>query len=56
MMGDRGAHTLDAVVSSLKLGPPTSVEATSCGNTPEVHPLSAIVTFHFPARGGHAAG
>jgi predicted dehydrogenase len=51
MMGDRGAHTLDAVVSSLKLGPPTSVEATSCGNTPEVHPLSAIVTFKFPARG-----
>ncbi len=52
MMGDRGAHTLDAVVSALKLGPPTSVEATSCGNTPEVHPLSAIVTFRFPAREG----
>ena len=52
MMGDRGAHTLDAVVSSLKLGPPASVEATSCGNTPEVHPLSAIVTFRFPAREG----
>ena len=50
MMGDRGAHTLDAVVSALKLGPPTSVEATSCGGTPEVHPLSAIVTFRFPAR------
>ena len=50
MMGDRGAHTLDAVVAALKLGPPTSVEATSCGNTPEVHPLSAIVTFRFPSR------
>ena len=55
MMGDRGAHTLDAVVASLKLGPPTSIEATSCGNTPEVHPLSAIVTFRFPARGPAAA-
>jgi len=51
MMGDRGAHTFDPVVWALKLGAPTSVEATSCGNTKEVHPLSAIVTFRFPARG-----
>ena len=50
MMGDRGAHTLDPVVSALKLTAPTSVDATSCGNTPEVHPLSAIVTYQFPAR------
>jgi len=50
MMGDRGAHTLDVVNWSLKLGPPSSVEATSCGMTSEVHPLSAIVTFRFPAR------
>jgi predicted dehydrogenase len=52
MMGDRGAHTLDPVVTALKLGAPTSIEATSCGNTPEVHPLSAIVTFQFPERPG----
>ncbi len=52
MMGDRGAHTLDPICTALRLGPPTSVEATSCGNTPEVHPLSAIVTFKFPARQG----
>jgi predicted dehydrogenase len=51
MMGDRGAHTFDPVVWALKLGAPTSIEATSCGNTPEVHPLSAIVTLRFPARG-----
>ena len=51
MMGDRGAHTLDAVYAALKLGAPTSIEATSCGNTPDVHPLSAIVTFRFAARG-----
>jgi len=51
MMGDRGAHTLDPVVWALKLGPPESVEATTCGNTAEVHPLSAIVTYRFPARG-----
>ncbi len=36
--------------SALKLTAPTSVEATTCGNTAEVHPLSAIVTFRFPAR------
>ena len=35
----------------MKLCPPTSVDATSCGNTLEVHPLSAIVTYQFPARG-----
>jgi predicted dehydrogenase len=51
MMGDRGAHTLDPVVWALKLGAPTSIDATTCGNTPQVHPLSAIVTFRFPARG-----
>jgi predicted dehydrogenase len=50
MMGDRGAHTLDVVNWSLKLGPPATVEATSCGLDAEVHPLSAIVTFRFPAR------
>ena len=50
MMGDRGAHTLDSVVSSLKLGAPSSIEATSCGLNRETHPLSAIVTFKFPAR------
>ena len=50
MMGDRGAHTLDAAVWALKLGAPTLVEATSCGLNPETHPLSAIVTYRFPAR------
>lgn len=50
MMGDRGAHTLDAVVWSLKLPQPTSIEATSCGLNPDTHPLSAIVTYKFPAR------
>lgn len=52
MMGDRGAHTLDPVFTALKLGMPTSIEATSCGNNAETHPLSAIVTFQFPARQG----
>jgi len=51
MMGDRGAHTFDPVFWALKLGAPESIDATTCGNTPEVHPLSAIVTYRFPARG-----
>ncbi len=50
MMGDRGAHTLDAVVWALKLTQPSSIEATSCGPNQETHPLSAIVTYKFPAR------
>ncbi|MGC8642974.1 MAG: Gfo/Idh/MocA family oxidoreductase [Isosphaeraceae bacterium] len=51
MMGDRGVHTLDPIVSALKLTAPTSVDATCCGSTKEVHPLAAVVTFQFPARG-----
>lgn len=51
MMGDRGAHSLDSVFAALQLGAPASIEATSCGMTAETHPLSAIVTFRFPARG-----
>jgi len=50
MMGDRGVHTFDPIWWAMKLGPPASVDATTCGNTDEVHPLSAIVTYRFPAR------
>jgi len=52
MMGDRGAHTLDAAVWALDLDAPETVEATSCGLNAETHPLSAVVTYRFPARGG----
>ena len=52
MMGDRGAHTLDSAVWALKLAAPASIDATSCGNSTEVHPLSAIITFRFPERQG----
>jgi hypothetical protein len=50
MICDRGTHTLDSVVWALKLGAPTSVEATSLGATEETHSLAAVVTYHFPAR------
>ncbi|MCP4377952.1 MAG: Gfo/Idh/MocA family oxidoreductase [bacterium] len=51
MMGDRGAHTLDAAYDALELGAPTSVSATSMGLNPDTHPLAGIMTFKFPARG-----
>jgi len=51
MMGDRGAHTLDPVFWALKLGQPTSIEATSTGLNPDTHPVASIVTYRFPARG-----
>ena len=51
MMGDRGAHTLDPVFWALKLGHPTSVEATSLDLNPDTHPAASIVTYQFPARG-----
>jgi len=50
MMGDRGAHTLDPVFWSLKLGAPTSIDATSLGLNPDTHPLASVVTYQFPAR------
>ncbi len=51
MMGDRGAHTLDPVFWALKLGHPTSVEATSVDLNPDTHPVASIVTYRFGARG-----
>jgi predicted dehydrogenase len=51
MMGDRGAHTLDPVFRALKLGAPTSVEATSVDLNPDTHPVASIVVYRFDARG-----
>jgi predicted dehydrogenase len=50
MMGDRGAHTLDGIFWALKLGQPTSIDATSMGLNPDTHPLARMVTYEFPAR------
>jgi predicted dehydrogenase len=51
MMGDRGAHTFDAIFWALKLPAPTSIDATSTGLNADIHPLASIVTYEFPARG-----
>jgi len=47
MMGDRGAHTLDVVFELLNRSMPVAIDATSCGNNPDTHPLSAVITFTF---------
>lgn len=53
MMGDRGVHTIDAIVSSLKLPAPESIECTYVkGGNAEVHPEAARIEYRFPARDG----
>ena len=47
MMGDRGAHTLDVVFELLNRRMPVAIDATSCGNNPDTHPVSAVITFTF---------
>lgn len=60
-LGDMGCHILDPVVFALRLGSPTSVEASvptyyerMGGKQPargECYPRSSIVRYRFPARG-----
>jgi hypothetical protein len=50
-LGDIGCHSFDPVFRALKLGPPTSVEASSTRVNGETYPLASMVTYHFPARG-----
>ena len=50
-LGDMGIHNLAPVFSALKLGPPTSVTATSTPVFKETVPVAAMVHYEFPARG-----
>ncbi|MDI6448809.1 Gfo/Idh/MocA family protein [Anaerobaca lacustris] len=50
VLGDIGCHQLDPVFRALKLGYPTTVEASSSGVNDETAPLTSIVRFQFPAR------
>lgn len=50
-MGDRGAHTLDAVYWAMQLGHPASIEATVSDFNEDTHPVASIVRYSFPARG-----
>jgi predicted dehydrogenase len=53
-LGDIGCHSLDPVFRALKLGHPTSVEATCTLVNNETYPVASRVTYEFPARGDMA--
>jgi len=50
-LGDMGIHNLAPVFSTLKLGAPSSVSATSTPVFKETVPVASIVHYEFPARG-----
>jgi predicted dehydrogenase len=51
LLGDLGCHKLSSVFKALKLGHPTSIEASSTKMDSEIYPLGVIARFEFPARG-----
>jgi len=50
-LGDMGCYSFDTIFRVLKLGPPTTVEATSTKRYKETYPAASIVRYEFPARG-----
>jgi predicted dehydrogenase len=50
-LGDIGCHSMDPIFRALKLGAPTSVEATSTLVNNETYPVASMVRYEFPARG-----
>ncbi len=53
-LGDIGCHALDPVFRALKLGAPTSVQASSTRVNKETYPLGSMITYEFPARRAEA--
>jgi predicted dehydrogenase len=53
-LGDIGCHSMDPVFRVLKLGYPTSIEATCTLVNNETYPVASRVTYEFPARGDMA--
>jgi predicted dehydrogenase len=51
-LGDMGCHIIDHPYWALRLGYPTSVEASSTHINSETAPLASLVTYDFPAREG----
>ncbi len=54
-LGAIGCHYFDPVFRALKLGSPSSVEASSTRVNTETYPVGSMVTFQFPAVGGAPA-
>jgi predicted dehydrogenase len=51
-IGDMGCYSFDTIFRVLKLGPPTSVEASSTRVFPETFPQASLIHFYFPERSG----
>jgi predicted dehydrogenase len=51
LLGDLGCHKLSTVFKAMRLGHPTSVEASSTKLNPETYPLGVNARYQFPARG-----
>ncbi len=51
VLGDIGCHQFAPIFRALKLGYPTSVEASTSGVNSETAPLASIIRYEFPARG-----
>jgi predicted dehydrogenase len=51
-LGDLGCHKLSTVFKALKLGHPTTVEASSTKDNGETYPVGVIARYEFPARQG----
>jgi predicted dehydrogenase len=49
-LGDIGCHAMDPVFRALKLGAPTTVQASSTRVNEDSFPLGSMVTYQFPAR------
>lgn len=49
-LGDIGCHAFDPIFRALKLGAPTSVQASSSRVNKETYPLASMVTYEFRAR------
>jgi predicted dehydrogenase len=49
-LGDIGCHSMDPIFRALKLGHPTSVQASSSRVNKETFPVASTVTYRFPAR------
>ena len=50
-LGDIGCHFCDPVFRALKLGSPSTVEASSTRVNEETYPVGSMITYEFPARG-----
>ncbi len=49
-LGDMGCYSFDTIFRALKLGAPTSVEASSTDRYAETFPRASVIHFNFPAR------